>query len=278
VRFEYALHQAEAGAGRTAPELVLDRGHLAVVSGHNGFGYLAGHFATRLLIERAREHAIAAVALKAARHTGMLGYYVDMAARAGVVAMAFGHCCPLMAPAGGSRRLLGTNPVAFGFPAEPDPIVVDMATSAISYGDVLERQRAGELLPADCALDSEGNPTRDPAAALEGALLPFGGHRGGALAVAIQLLAGALAGAAPVPPAGQDYGLLLVGFSRGAFAGADSYDAAVRAFTEAYLSVPPLPGQEVRLPGARRYRNWRERSAGCIAISDKLAVILGLSG
>ena len=207
LRFGAVLGLAEGGAGDTPPEVVRDGGHFLLVSGRNGFGYLAGHFCAQLLIERTARRELAAVALKEARHTGMLGYYVNMAARAGVVAMAFGDCCPLMAPAGGSRALLGTNPLAFAFPAEPDPIVVDMGTSALTYGDLMAADRAGEPIPPDCALDAEGDPTRDPAAARKGALLPLGGHKGGALAVAVQLLAGALTGAPAVPPPGRDYGL-----------------------------------------------------------------------
>jgi len=114
VRLPQVLRKAREGAGRRRPRVVRDGGHWVVVDGRDGFGYLAGHFATELLIERARAHGVASVALRNTSHTGMLGYYAHMAARAGVVAMAFGDCSPLMAPAGGSRPLLGTNPIAFG--------------------------------------------------------------------------------------------------------------------------------------------------------------------
>lgn len=278
LRLSYALRQAEEGAAAVRPEVVRDGGHFLVVNGNNGFGYLAGHMCAHLLVERARAHEVAAVALKNTRHTGMLGYYVHMAAREGVVAMCFGNCCPLMAPYGGSRALLGTNPLAFGFPAEPDPIIVDMATSEVSYGEVMQRQEEGAELPPGCALDSEGRPTRDPAAARAGALVPFGGHRGGALALAVQLLAGALTGSPAVPPPGRDYGLLLVGFSRGAFAGDKAYDEAVAAMIERYLSVPPLPDMEVRLPGARRLENYRQKRDGKLPVSAELAQALGIAG
>jgi len=274
VRFEHVLRQARDGAPGRRPEVVHDGGHVVAVDGHNGFGYLAAHFATRLLIDRALEHGLAAVALRNSLHTGMLGYYADMVARADVVGMAFGNCCPLMAPYGGKRRLLGTNPLAFGFPAEPAPVIVDMATARLAYGEVMERQRAGEPLPAGCALDGEGNPTRDPAAARAGALLPFGRHKGGALAVAVQLLAGAFTGATPVPPPGREYGLLLVGFSKGLFAGTEGYDEGVRLFAEQYLSVPARRGYEVRLPGARRYATMWQRSGGKVRVTDGLLELL----
>jgi len=153
-----------------------------------------------------------------------------------------------------------------------------MATSAVSYGEVLELQRAGRELPDGCALDPQGNPTRDPAAARDGALLPFGGHRGGALAVAVQLLAGALTGAPAVPPSGQGYGLLMVGFERGAFAGAQDYDAAVQEFVRQYLAVPPRPGEEVRLPGAHRWHASPPGPDATIQISGQVADMLGMKG
>jgi L-2-hydroxycarboxylate dehydrogenase (NAD+) len=208
----------------------------------------------------------------------MIGYYTNRAARAGIVAMAFGNCGPLMAPYGGTRRLLGTNPISFAFPAAPHPILVDLATSAVSVGEVLERMGAGEKLPEGRALDEDGRPTRDPAAARAGALLPFGAHRGGALAVAVQLLAGAFTGSAPIPPQGRDYGLLLVGFGRGMFAGDAGYDAAVNEFVAQYTSVPSRAGCEVRLPGSRRYARPEDGERATLTVSDELMDMLGGRG
>jgi L-2-hydroxycarboxylate dehydrogenase (NAD+) len=274
VRFGYVLRQVRDGAGAARPEISSDEGHRVRVDGHNGLGYAAARFCTEVLIERAKEHGLAAVALMNARHTGMIGYYTDMAARAGIVAMAFANCCPLMAPHGGTRRLLGTNPISFGFPADPRPVLVDMATSAISMGDVIERISTGEELAEGCALDEEGRPTRDPAAARAGALLPFGGHRGGALAVAVQLLAGAFTGSTPIPPPGKDYGLLLLGFSRGVFAGDANYDAAVNEFAAQYAAVPSRGDYEVRLPGSARYTCAQGRDRAVLSVSDEVMEML----
>jgi len=276
LRFGYVLRQVADGAGGPVPRIVDDEGHRFVMDAQHGFGYVAAYRTAEALIERARRHGVASAAVRNAGHTGMIGHYADMVARAGVVAVMFANCSPLMAPWGGRRALLGTNPITFAFPAQPDPILVDMATSAISYGELSERADAGETLPGGRALDADGEPTCDPAEALEGALLPFGEHRGGALAVAVQLLAGALTGSPSVPDPGAGYGLLMVGLERGVFAGAQHYDRAVAEFIERYLAVPARPGMEVRLPGSRRYRS--RRAAGEeIEISDELAELLGLN-
>ncbi|MBS3763434.1 MAG: Ldh family oxidoreductase [Planctomycetes bacterium] len=277
VRFPYILKQAQEGAGEKQLEIVESSPIRVVVDANEGFGYLAGYRCTEILRDRVSKNGSATIALRNTRHTGMIGYYTNILARAGTVAMAFGNCVPLMAPYGGKEALLGTNPISFAFPAEPDPILVDMATSALSYGDVTERDQAGETLPEGCALGPEGEPTADAAEAREGALLPFGGHRGGALAVAVQLLAGVFTGAAPIPDEGKDYGLLMIGYRRGLLAGEQNYDHAVQEFIQRYLSVPERPGMEVRLPGSQRYENLRQREKQPIEISEELARELGLN-
>ncbi|MCX7591539.1 MAG: Ldh family oxidoreductase, partial [Kiritimatiellae bacterium] len=261
---------------RQRPEVLKDTGPCVLVEGHHSLGYAAGRFCAQLLVERTILHGVACVGLRNTRHTGMLGYYTDMAARAGSVTFAFANCYPLVAPYGGTHALLGTNPISLAFPAKPDPILVDMATSAISLGEVLAREEAGEKLPVGVALDAEGRPTTDPAMARTGCLLPFGGHKGGALIVAVQLLAGLLAGSPAIPPFGKGYGLLLVGLKKDLFRPAEDYDEALAEFIARYHSVPSLPGHRVRLPGALRYSTLRSRSENFLEISESLAEMLDL--
>ena len=275
-RLPYILELAEKGVGKANPEIAKDLGHLVVVDGDNGFGYPAGALCADLLIERVKRHTTAFVGLRNTRHTGMMGYYIDRAARANVVAMAFSDCSALVAPWGGARKLLGTNPLAFGFPANPDPVIVDMATSAVTYMGVRMAEAAGVALPPDCAVDGHGNPTTDPTEALRGAMLPFGEHRGGALALAVQILSGALLGAAAVPPGGTDYGLLLVGVEKGAFSSPEAYESAIQDLIRQYLGVPSRPAMQVKIPGWSRYDNLRRNLKEGVAVSTELAEILGL--
>ena len=276
VRFGTILRLAEEGIGREPVEMVSDRGTSVLVDAHDGFGYAAGAFCTDLMIERVRKHGLCSVALRNTRHTGMLGYYSDRGARAEVVTLGFAHCRAMVAPFGGKTALLGTNPLTFGFPAQPHPILVDTGTSAVSNGTVQVHRGEGRNLPEGCALDKEGRSTVDPNAVAGGCLLPFGGHRGGALSVAVQLLASALTGASVFPPSSRDYGLLLVGFGKGLFAGDGEYDRAVQEFIDRYREVPAREGYAVRLPGSRRYSSEKEKRAARIEVPDQLAEMLGL--
>ena len=112
-----------------------------------------------------------------------------------MVAFAFTSSICFMAPAGGIRPLYGTNPMAFAWPREGGPpLVFDQSSSMSARGEIMMRKRDGEALPEGWAIDAEGRPTTDPDAALAGAQLPFGGYKGAAIAMMVELLAGALVG------------------------------------------------------------------------------------
>jgi LDH2 family malate/lactate/ureidoglycolate dehydrogenase len=275
VRFPASLQRAREGAGRRAPQVVDDRETTVVFDDGDNFGTAAGVTAVDLLIERVRRFGLASVALRNTGHTGMLGYFADRGARAGVVTLAFTHCRPMVTPPGGTQALFGSNPVAFGFPAAPDPVLVDLSTAAITYGQILVHEQQGTPLPEGLAVDADGVPTTDPAAARSGAIAPWGGHRGGALSAAIQFLAGGLTGAAVYPEGGSGYGLLLLGIDRARFGTREQYDAAMTEFLAGIADSPAAPGEEVRVPGSRRYATARA-AAGRVDISDDLADLLGL--
>ena len=135
-------------------------------------------------IERAQAHGFALVAVRNIWMSGRSAYYVEMAARAGLIGIHTVAAPPMVAPPGGARPALGTNPIAFGFPLDGDPLVIDLGTSAFMGTDLQFRQRLGIPLPEGVALDAQGRPTTDAAAARRGALLPFGGHKGYALGLA----------------------------------------------------------------------------------------------
>src|SRR5207244_8213352 len=136
-------------------------------------------------------------------------YYVKMTCKIGHVAIHTASSSPLVAPPGGIRPVLGTNPIAIPVPSSRGPIVLDIGTSAYMMTEVMLRERLGELLPEGVAIGPGGEPTRDPALARRGALLPFGGYKGFGLALMMQAL-GVLAGSGS--DAGSDYGYLFVAF------------------------------------------------------------------
>ena len=245
---------------------VLDHAPAVVrVDAHFGFSPLAFERGKPLLVEKARRTGLAAMAINNCYHFSALWPEVEAISADGLVALAMTPSHSWVAPAGGSKPVFGTNPIAFAWP-RPDgpPFVFDFATSAIARGEIELHRRAGKPIPAGWAIDREGNPTSDPTAALAGAMLTFGGHKGSALSAMIELMAGPLigdltsaesmafdegVGAAPC------HGELILAFDPKVFLGTDAAQHVARAET----MFESIVGQGARLPSQRRYEA-RERS------------------
>jgi LDH2 family malate/lactate/ureidoglycolate dehydrogenase len=223
----------------------------ALLDGGNQNGMIGMYQATRAAIERATPHGLAIVAVNNLWMSGRSAYYVEMAARAGLVAIHTVAAHPLVAPPGGRTPALGTNPIAFGFPLEGDPLVIDLGTSAFMGTDLQFRHRLGLPLPDGVAIDEHGRPTTDAGAAWRGALLPFGGHKGYALALAMHALGVLCHGVAD-----QDRGgYLLVVFRPDLFMPLDEYGRTLAAEIAALKATPRQAGvDEIRIPGERAYR------------------------
>src|SRR5215831_13554010 len=219
--------------------------------GGNQSGMLGMYYATREVIERARAHGFALVAIRNIWMSGRSAYYVEMAARAGLIGFHTVAAPPMVTPLGGARPALGTNPIAFGFPLDGDPLVIDLGTSAFMGTDLQFRQRLGIPLPDGVALDASGRPTTDAAAARRGALLPFGGHKGYALALAMHalgVLCGGMAGT-------ETTGYLFIAFKPDLFLPLEDYRHALAAQIAIIKSTPRQDGvDEIRIPGERAYR------------------------
>ncbi|HUU29128.1 MAG TPA: Ldh family oxidoreductase [archaeon] len=225
----------------------------ALYDGRGGLGYLVAYECAKKAIALAGRASIAVVGSCGATHTGPMGYFVRMCALEGLIGICFANCSPLAAPFGAAVPVLGTNPIAFGFPCQPEPVVVDLATTATTYGECKVALAEGRKLPEGVALDSQGKPTIDPEAALKGgALLPFGGHRGYALALAVQILTSAFTGAAAVPEPGEDYGYTIIAIRSDILVEKERFDEILRELIRAVKSAKPGdPGQPVLIPGER---------------------------
>lgn len=247
------------------------------VDGDNGFAPAAHAVGVAPLIEAAQTHGIAALALTNCYHFSALWHDLDPIVEAGLACWAFtvGQC--IVAPHGGQRRLMGTNPIAFGWPRPGQrPFVADFATSAAARGEVELRGRAGQVLPPGWAIDAAGQPTTDPAQALAGALLPFGGHKGSALSMMVELLAGPLIGeptsraAAALdngdggPPLG---GELLIAMSPAVFTRGLAGDWHAQAETF-FAQAREQPG--VRLPSDRRHAARQHSDKYGVGVPDAL--------
>jgi (2R)-3-sulfolactate dehydrogenase (NADP+) len=240
----------------------------------NGFAYPAIDSAVAILPEIARREGIAAAAIRRSHHCGVAGHPVERLAQRGLVALMFANTPAAIAPAGGTKAVLGTNPIAFACPL-PDrpPIVVDLSLSKVARGNILAAQQKGERIPEGWALDSAGHPTTDPAAALAGTMVPLGDAKGTALALMVELLAAGLTGAnfaaeassfldAEGPPPGT--GQLLVALSPAAFGGTDT----TARFAVLAASIEQQVG--ARLPGTRRLAARERAAASGLMIGDAL--------
>jgi len=225
--------------------------------GGNNVGMLSLFHAAEATIKKAAAHGIALVSVNDAWMSGRSAYYVEMIARAGLVAIHTASSSQMVAPPGGMRAALGTNPLAIAIPSSHAPIVLDIGTSAYMMTEVLLRERLGELLPEGVAIGPEGAPTRDAALARRGALLPFGGYKGFGLALMIQAL-GLLAGSGSDED--SDYGYLFIGFRPDLIGPMDVFKQRVSELIERIKATPRQAGiDEIRIPSERAFR-CRERA------------------
>ncbi len=178
----------------TAQPIIEDAGPAVIkANAQDGVSLLAMQAAMPKLISKAKHNGIAALAINRCFHFSALWPEVEILSQAGLAGMAMLPSHAWVAPAGGTRGLLGTNPFAFSWPRDGQvPFTFDFATSQFARGEIELYRRAGKPLPEGVAIDQEGQPTTDAEAAMQGAMLTFGGHKGSALSLMIELMAGPL--------------------------------------------------------------------------------------
>ena len=265
------FYAAQMRTGKVRPEaepqVVRDGAVLRVDAGH-GLAFAAIEAGAEAARPVVRELGLVAVSITQSHHFGVAGHAVEPFARAGLIALAMSNSPAATAPWGGSRALYGTNPIAFAAPrVAGDPLLIDLSLSHVARGKVMIAQKAGHAIPEGWALDAEGRPTTDPAAAMAGTMVPAGGAKGAALALMVELLTAGLAGGSFAYEASSlfdDAGgppnlahLVLV-FDPARFAPGFA-DRAERMFAA-------IEAQEgARLPGARRH-------AEAAARADEIAI------
>ena len=221
--------------------------------GGNNVGMLVMYHAAWAAIEKAKARGISVVGITNSWMSGRSAYYMEMIANADLVGMHTAASARSVAPFGGARAALGTNPIAFGMPSSRGPVVLDMGTSAFMGTELAYRERLGQLLPDGVAVDAEGHPTRDPAKARLGALLPFGGYKGFGLAFIVQAL-GVLAGSALDPD--KDDGYLFVVIKPELLIDPDDFKMQISSLVDRIKATPCQPGvSEIRIPGERAFRS-----------------------
>ncbi|MBT9386069.1 Ldh family oxidoreductase [Pseudooceanicola sp. CBS1P-1] len=265
-------------AGKVAPDAVPqihDAGRAVIeVDAGGGFSNPAFYAAKDLLAARAREMGLAALVIRDCLHFSALWHDVEALAGEGLAALSMCPSYAFVAPAGGKEPLLGTNPIAFGWPRPGShPYVFDFATSVAARGEIELHRRAGTPIPEGWAVDHEGQPTTDPDAALSGAMLTFGAHKGSAISTMVELLAGAMLGEFMskealefMGPGGllPRHGALVLALDPQSFARRSGRDPIAEG--ERLLSA--IGAQGARLPSERRFAARDRALAGGVVLSD----------
>jgi L-2-hydroxycarboxylate dehydrogenase (NAD+) len=261
---------AGLGGQGSEPIVVTDDGAAIVVAGGGASGPRTARFAVDLAAERARRLGVGVAVAREIGYFGALWWCVAPAAEAGLIAVAACNAMAFVVPHGGREALHGTNPIAFGFPGDPDPIVVDMRTNTLRMADVWRSAATGDPLPEDAVRLEDGTAITDFAelerAGWEGAVsLPAAGVKGYGLALAIDFLTAGLAGM----PIGRELAwenertelaAFFLVLDPAAFGPPERFAGAVaRLGEQVHATTPVDPGSPVRLPGERSVDEHRRR-------------------
>ncbi|MBL7201205.1 MAG: Ldh family oxidoreductase [Anaerolineae bacterium] len=293
IRVPYYVRSVQSGRIQPRGEIRIVRESATTASldcGHN-FGQVGAARGVEVAVAKAQEHDIAVVALERCGHVGRLGEYVVMAAQQGLMGLMACNGLSqggIVAPFGGIGRALGTNPIAWAVPGvEGKPIFLDYATSACAQGKIQVAADKGQELPEGWLLDKNGQPTRDPHDQFDGGvMLPFAQHKGYAMSVLVELLAGGLSGAGPalLPDYPRVQGAMLIALRIDAFQPVDAFREMAAEFSRLLKTTPRAPGcEEILLPGEPEWRSKEKRGSEGIPLPQKTwdrlqetAVSLGL--
>lgn len=262
----------------TTPEFVVDAGGIAVIDGHDGVGHVLTKLATEEAIRRAREHGIAAVGVRMSNHFGTCMYYTLMGARAGCVMMLASNGGPAMAPWGGRKKIVGTNPWSIAAPAGSHaPFVVDMANTGVARGKIYLARNKRQPIPEGWAINAEGAPTTDPQEAIDGIILPMAGHKGYAIAAMVDMLSGVLTGSGFLSSVHSPYktaeksncGHFVMALNIEAMQPLAQFNARMEQWVAEVKSVPLAQGHDkVFYPGEIEAKNDARNRAQGISFPD----------
>ena len=268
----------------TGVKVLLDTGPMLNLDGQRGYGQITGVQAMNMGIERAKQYGVCTVALSRSHHLGRIGHFAEMAVAQGLVSMHFVnvHSRPVVAPFGGGDGRFGTNPCCIGVPmGQRPPFVLDFATSRVAQGKMRVAYNKGEQVPPGYLIDEHGHPTTQPGVVvvpqsngLFGALMTFGEHKGFGMAVACELLGGAVTGNGTWHREADNRravlnGMLTVLIDPVKLGTQDSFEQEAQAFSDWVKQSPDAPESDgVRLAGDPERAARIEREQTGIWIDD----------
>lgn len=268
-------HYERISQKKAEPQILQELGANALIDGGDGLGPVVASHALELALEMAGKHGNAIVGVRNKFTFVNTGYYAHVAARRGFVLIVTSVAPSGMAPYGGATKVLGTNPLAIGIPTGGDPFVLDMALSATTMGSLKAAMDGKRTIAEGHAVDKAGKATVDAAAAIEGALLPFGGYRGSGLALAVELLAGAMLGMKAGNSKESRRGMLFLVINPAFWGDTTQFVARVDATLNDVRSATPADGfEKVAVPGDRGWSSARTGNAHGLPVSQKVAAFL----
>jgi LDH2 family malate/lactate/ureidoglycolate dehydrogenase len=272
------------------PEIVSETTATALVTGNWTFGFVAAKYAMELAIQKAGEQGVSVVGIVRCGHIGRLGEYSEMAAAEGMVSMVwaggYSEDQQTTMPFGGLKPILHTNPLSMGFPAGDEvPMILDFATTGVSGSKVVQARDRGEKLPPGCIVDKDGNPTTNPEEFFNGGgHLPFGGHKGYAIMLAVETLGRILTGSDSYAEShrgglyNRHQGITIVVVKADVFQPLGDFTTRVDDLERRIRDVPPAPGfKEVLVPGDLESRSREARRDGIPVPDDVWKVLTDLA-
>ncbi len=243
----------------TKPEFVVDAGAVALIDGHDGVGHVLTLQATREAVRRAKQHGVGVVGVRMSNHFGTCMYYTRLGALDGCVTWLTSNGGPAMAPWGGRKKIVGTNPWSVAAPAgKHPPFLMDMANTGVARGKIYLARNRRQPIPEGWAIDQDGAPTTDPQAAIDGIILPMAGHKGYAIAMMVDVLSGVLTGSGFLSQVHSPYrtaeksncGHFMIAVDIGAFQPLAQFHARMERYIGELKSVPLAQGHDaVHYPG-----------------------------
>jgi ureidoglycolate dehydrogenase (NAD+) len=260
LRTEHYVNRLNAGGINPDAHITFDKTGpvTGVVDGDDGFGHVIGDIAMDHAIDMARSNGVGMVTAVNSSHCGALSYFVQKAADAKLIGIAMTHTDKIVVPFGGKSPFLGTNPIAYGVPAKTKkPFILDMATSNVALGKILQAREVGKEIPEGWGVDENGNSVTDPNKVVS--LSTFGGPKGYGLSVIVDVFSGLLAGAAFGPHISSMYenldkkrklGHYFCVINPAFFTDAEVFLEQMDKMLEELQDVPPAPGfNRVYVPG-----------------------------
>ena len=277
----YARLQSGAMKAVTETSMVVDAGAISVMDGHDGVGQVITRRAVDEAVSRAKQHGVGVVSVRNSNHFGTCMYYTRIGAEQGCVMVLMSNAGPNMAPWGGLKKKIGTNPWSIAVPGGVHgPVVMDMANSGVARGKIYLANKRRESIPDHWAIDAQGRPTTDPKAALEGFILPMAGHKGYVMGTMVDILSGVLSGSqfldgvhGPYDPVNRSgAGHFMVALNVAAFQPIGEFNARMDEYLTSLKDVPLAAGhKQIFYPGEmEKLADLENRRLGLLLPEDTL--------